>query len=99
MMKRFGKRNTAGARKAMFAIKPPNSIASELVGRMAGCFGSRAWGGPGKKHLKPPTVAPARPIAGPSALHIGAKSTLEHNRVSVHPAHKSWRARQRYRRT
>jgi hypothetical protein len=68
--------------KAMFAIKPPNSIASELVGRMTACFGSRAWGGPGKKHLQPPIIAPVRPIAGPSALHVGA--------------HKSRRVRQRY---
>src|SRR5437868_9067704 len=82
MMKHFGKRNTAGATEAMSAFKPANSIASELVGRMAGCFGSRAWGGPGKKHLKPPTVAHVRPIAGPSALQVGAN--------------KSWRARQRY---
>ena len=70
------KRNAAGARKAMFAIKAPNSIASELVGRIAACFGSRAWGGPGKKHLKPPTVAPVRPITAPSPLHAGAKINL-----------------------
>ena len=33
--------------------------------------------GAGKKHLKPPTVAPVKPIAGPSPLTL-ALNQLEH---------------------
>ena len=50
MLKRSSRRLAAGVRMPLSAMKPLNPIASELVCRMAGCFGSRAWGGPGKKH-------------------------------------------------